>query len=64
MVLTIEPGIYIPRTEENETLPKEYLGLGICVEDDVLITKGGHEVLSAGVPKSVVDLEAVMASAA
>ena len=64
MVLTIEPGIYIPRIEANEHLPAKFVGIGIRVEDDVLITKTGHEVLSAHVPKSIKDLEALMASAA
>jgi Xaa-Pro aminopeptidase len=50
MVLTIEPGIYL--AEE---------GLGVRIEDDILVTETGHEVLSAGAPKSVEEIEAVMA---
>jgi Xaa-Pro aminopeptidase len=50
MVLTVEPGIYIPA--EN---------LGVRIEDDVLVTEEGHEVLSAGAPKTVAEIEAVMA---
>ncbi len=42
MVLTVEPGIYIPQE-----------GIGIRVEDDVLITKSGHQVLSAGLPRTL-----------
>ena len=61
MVLTIEPGIYIPRTETNQHLPEKFLGIGIRVEDDVLITQHGCEVLSAGVPKTPAELEAIMA---
>ncbi|MDZ7272193.1 MAG: aminopeptidase P family protein [candidate division KSB1 bacterium] len=49
MVLTVEPGIYIP--EEN---------LGVRIEDDVLVTAQGHEVLSIGAPKSVEAVEALM----
>ena len=50
MVLTVEPGIYIPDE-----------GIGIRIEDDVLVTPDGHEVLSTAAPKSVSDVEAAMA---
>ncbi len=49
MVLTIEPGIYL--AEES---------LGVRIEDDVLVTEDGHEVLSAGAPKTVEEIEALM----
>ncbi len=49
MVLTIEPGIYIP--EEN---------LGVRIEDDILVTEGGHEVLSAAAPRTTDDIESLM----
>jgi len=49
MVLTVEPGIYIPEEQ-----------LGIRVEDDVLVTTGGREVLSSGIPRAARDVEAVM----
>ena len=62
-LLTIEPGIYVPRIEKLKDIPAEFQGLGVRIEDDVLITKQGPEVLSAGVPKSVADIEAVMADA-
>ncbi len=52
MVLTIEPGIYL----EDE-------GLGVRIEDDVLVTPDGAEVLSAGAPKTVKEIEALMAQA-
>ncbi len=61
MVLTIEPGIYIPHNETTEHLPARYRGIGVRVEDDVLITKTGCEVLSAAAPKQVDDIEALMA---
>jgi Xaa-Pro aminopeptidase len=61
MVLTIEPGIYIPRDDTTKHLPSAYRGIGIRIEDDVLITKGGCEVLSDGVPKRPDQIEQLMA---
>ncbi len=49
MVITIEPGLYIPA--EN---------LGIRIEDDVVVTETGHEVITAGAPKAVVEIEKLM----
>ena len=57
MVLTIEPGLYIP---QDGDIPVEYRGIGIRIEDDVAVTAAGHEVLSHGVPKSVEAIEALM----
>jgi Xaa-Pro aminopeptidase len=63
MVLTIEPGIYIPDNEMMAGVPAKFRGIGIRVEDDVLITPAGHEVLTDGAPKSVQDIETTMAQA-
>ena len=60
MVLTIEPGIYIRDDEDTEDVPARYRGIGIRIEDDVLITKTGHEVLTADVPKDPDEIEALM----
>ena len=60
MALTIEPGVYIPRNTSTEHLPEAYRGMGIRIEDDVLITADGCEVLSAAVPKEAAEIEAVM----
>jgi Xaa-Pro aminopeptidase len=57
MVLTIEPGLYV--AEDDEGAPKEMRGVGIRIEDDVLVTEGGRDNLTAAVPKEVKDLEAV-----
>ena len=54
-VLTIEPGIYLPK--EDISLKPELRGLGFRIEDDILITKTGAEVLSHSVPKEVEELE-------
>jgi Xaa-Pro aminopeptidase len=55
MVLTVEPGIYIPRGAEG--VSKKWWNIGVRIEDDVLVTKDGHEVLSADVPKAVEEIE-------
>ena len=60
MVTTVEPGIYV---SADAKVPKEYRGIGIRVEDDVLVTRKGHEVLTAAVPKDPDEIEACMAAA-
>ncbi len=57
MVLTIEPGLYV--AEDDEAAPKELRGVGIRIEDDVLVTPEGRENLTAAVPKEIGELEAV-----
>jgi Xaa-Pro aminopeptidase len=51
MVLTVEPGIYI--APDDETVAPEWRGIGVRIEDDVLVTAGAPEVLTAGIPKTV-----------
>jgi Xaa-Pro aminopeptidase len=60
MVLTVEPGLYI--AEDLEGIDPRYRGIGIRIEDDVLVTKAGHEVLSARVPKTIEEIERAMLS--
>ena len=61
MVLTVEPGIYI--AEDAEGVDDRYRGIGVRIEDDVLVTAEGHEVLSAAIPKDVDDIEALRGGA-
>lgn len=61
MVMTVEPGIYI--ASDNESVDARWRGIGIRIEDDVLITADGCEVLTASVPKTVEDIEALMIAA-
>ena len=55
MVTTVEPGLYFGKNDKS--VPKELRGIGVRIEDDVLVTKGGPDVLSAGVPKEIADIE-------
>jgi Xaa-Pro aminopeptidase len=59
MVMTIEPGIYIPAGLRG--VPKRFHNIGVRIEDDVAVTRRGAEVLTARVPKSVREIESLMA---
>ena len=58
MVLTVEPGLYIP--PDMDEAPRKWRGVGVRIEDDVLITAQGPEVLTAGAPKEIDDIEQAM----
>jgi len=58
MVLTVEPGLYIGK--RNKHVSKRWRGIGIRIEDDVLVTESGCEVLTAAVPKTIAEIEALM----
>jgi Xaa-Pro aminopeptidase len=58
MVFTVEPGLYI--AADDEEAPAELRGIGVRIEDDVVINDGGCEVLSAAIPKHPADVEAWM----
>lgn len=60
-VVTIEPGIYV--SDGADGVDPEYYGIGIRVEDDVLITPDGYEVLTDGIVKEIEDVEAAVGSA-
>jgi Xaa-Pro aminopeptidase len=61
MTLTVEPGIYI--APDNQQVAKKWRGIGVRIEDDVVVTKQGCEILTGDVPKSVAEIEALMAAA-
>jgi Xaa-Pro aminopeptidase len=60
-IVTVEPGIYISPNikpaEGQPEIPDQWKGIGIRIEDDLLVTADGHEVLTADVPKSIADME-------
>ncbi len=59
MVLTIEPGVYI--ASGSKGVAKKWWNIGVRIEDDVLVTRDGHDVLSAGAVKEVAEIEKLMA---
>jgi len=59
MVLTVEPGLYFG--EHLEEVDPAWHGVGVRIEDDVLVTADGHEVLTAAVPKRIDEIEALRA---
>ena len=59
MVFTIEPGVYIP--PDDTSVAAQWRGIGIRIEDDVLITREGHRVLTAALERSAADVEGLMA---
>ncbi|XP_047325852.1 intermediate cleaving peptidase 55, mitochondrial [Impatiens glandulifera] len=56
-VITIEPGVYIP---SNYDVPERYRGIGIRIEDEVLITESGYEVLTGSIPKEIKQMESLV----
>ena len=55
MIFTIEPGLYFHKSDLN--LPPEYRGIGVRIEDDVLVTESGYENLSSALPRTASDVE-------
>ncbi|MCG8423455.1 MAG: Xaa-Pro aminopeptidase [Proteobacteria bacterium] len=60
MIITIEPGLYVAADAKN--VPAEFRGIGIRIEDDILVTDAGHDNLTAGAPKEISDIETTCAS--
>ncbi|MCO4799457.1 MAG: M24 family metallopeptidase, partial [Colwelliaceae bacterium] len=58
MVMTIEPGLYIPL--DDESVDKKWRGIGIRIEDNIVVTDQGHENLTVNAPKSITDIECLM----
>lgn len=58
MVLTVEPGIYVP--PDDKTAPAKYRGIGIRIEDDVVVTESGNRILTSKVPKHPEEIESLM----
>jgi Xaa-Pro aminopeptidase len=58
MAFTVEPGLYFD--PDDKRIPKRYRGIGVRIEDDIVITKNGHHVLTSGVPKTVGEIEELM----
>ncbi|MBI5404380.1 MAG: aminopeptidase P N-terminal domain-containing protein [Ignavibacteriae bacterium] len=58
-IITVEPGLYISKDSDS---PVKYRGIGIRIEDDVLVTKNGNEILTASLAKDIADLENMMSS--
>lgn len=61
MVLTVEPALYI--SKDNTKAAKKWRGIGIRIEDDVVVTREGYDILSKGVPKTREEIEQLMAQA-
>jgi Xaa-Pro aminopeptidase len=57
MVLTVEPGLYIATASD---IPVGFRNIGVRIEDDVLVTRDGNEVLSRDAPKAVAEIESLM----
>ncbi len=61
MVTTIEPGIYI--APDNEDVARRWRGIGVRIEDDILVTTSGNRILSEGIPRATEEIEAFMMAA-
>jgi Xaa-Pro aminopeptidase len=61
MALTVEPGIYIGA--DNQAVARKWRGIGVRIEDDVVVTRQGCEILTSGVPRTVAEIEALMQAA-
>lgn len=60
MVLTVEPGLYV--APDDRSVAERWRGIGIRIEDDVAVTRDGHEVLTAAMPRQAEEIEALLAA--
>ena len=63
MVVTVEPGLYFASWRDDISVPKIYSGIGVRIEDDVLITEDGPVVLTEMCPKTIDEIESIVGSA-
>ena len=61
MVMTVEPGLYV--SPQNTKVEARWRGIGVRIEDDVAVTRSGHEILTSGLPRTVAEIESFMAAA-
>ena len=61
--MTVEPGLYFAAWREDVEMDERWAGIGIRIEDDVLVTAAGPDVLSKDCPKEIDELEALIGSA-
>jgi Xaa-Pro aminopeptidase len=57
MITTVEPGIYI---RKNDKIDSKYWGIGVRIEDDILVDANGRDILSHSVVKEIKDIESLM----
>ena len=62
MVMTVEPGLYL--SANSQGLSEHWQNIGVRIEDDVLVTKDGYDILSKDTPKTIDEIEELMADAA
>ena len=62
MVLTIEPGLYFADWRDDIVIPDRYAGIGIRIEDDILVTEDGPVVISSACPKEISEIEDIVGS--
>jgi Xaa-Pro aminopeptidase len=63
MVLTVEPGLYFGAWRPDVDCPERYANIGIRIEDDVLVTRDGPDVLSSDCPKTIANIESIVGTA-
>ena len=63
MVVTVEPGLYFASWRDDISVPKKYSGIGVRIEDDILITEDGPVVLTEMCPKTIDEIESIVGSA-
>ena len=62
MVVTVEPGLYFGSWRDDLKIPERYSGIGVRIEDDVLVTAEGPVVLTSSCPKTIEEIEALVGS--